>query len=199
MISVFFLPEKRQKWARSSFLVLFWLISRAEIGFLAHFFPLFWQFSRPFLSFSPTLLGLTTNFLGHNCEIFLSQKFFFFSVTFIFHNRLYVINPHSTGRKPPAAFFKNSLEERPFLVKKTQGTPQVQIKMKNTLKERPIFIKVCIENSHLGREPKYRKTNKPSRNCILHSSSRVFFSVFGLSLRQKFRPLFEGYLDFVLA
>ena len=50
--------------------------------------------------------------------------------------------------------------------------------MKNTLKERPIFIKVCNENSHLGREPKYRKTKKPSRNCILHSVPRGFFFLY---------------------
>ena len=195
LIQCFFCP-RNGKSAREA---VFWSYFDFFLGQKSAFSPTFSRFFGSFLAqirnFSPTLfdffLGLTINFLGHNSEIFLRQKYFFFSVTLIFHSRLYVLNPHSTGRKPPAAFFKNRLEERPFLKKKNQGTPQVQIKMKNTLKERPIFIKVCNENSHLEREPKYRKTKKPSRNCILHSFPRVFFflylgSPFGKNLHYSF-------------
>ena len=152
------MPEKQNFW-------LFFTFFSGKIGFSPTFSRFFGSFLAHFRNFSPTLfdffLGLTINFLGHNSEIFLRQKYFSFSVTLIFHSRLYVINPHSTGRKPPAAFFKNRLEERPFVLKKIKVPPQVQIKIKNTLKERVFFIEVCNENSHLGREPKYRKTKNP--------------------------------------
>ena len=140
----FFFARETAKCPRSSILGLFWLFSRAKIGFLAHFFPLFWQFSRPFSKFlahSFWFFSRVDNKLSRAQFWDFSQaEVFFFSVTLIFHSRLYVINPHSTGRKPPAAFFKNRLEERPFVVKKIKVPPQVQIKIKNTLKERQIFL-----------------------------------------------------------
>ena len=142
--SVFFFPEKRQKCPRSSILGLFWLFSRAKIGFLAHFFPLFWQFSRPFSKFlahSFWFFSRVDNKLSRAQFWDFSQaKSIFFSVTLIFHSRLYVINPHSTGRKPPAAFSKNRLEERPFVVKKIKVPLKYRSKIKNTLKERQIFL-----------------------------------------------------------
>ena len=144
---------------------LFWLFSRAKIGFLAHFFPLFWQFSRPFSKFlahSFWFFSRVDNKLSRAQFWDFSQaEVFFFSVTLIFHSRLYVINPHSTGRKPPAAFFKNRLEERPFVVKKIKVPLQVQIKIKIPSRRDNFFIEVCNENSHLGREPKYRKIKNP--------------------------------------
>ena len=75
--SVFFLRRETQKWARSPFLTKFSFFSLAKIDFLAHFVPLFWHFSRPFLSFPPTFdlfLGLKIQILWHNSEIFLGWK-----------------------------------------------------------------------------------------------------------------------------
>ena len=48
---------------------------------------------------------------------------FFFSVTLIFHTRLYGINRHSTERKPPAAFFKIASKRGHFQWKKKSNYP----------------------------------------------------------------------------
>ena len=77
----FFLPETRQI-AREA---VFWAYFDFFLGQKSAFSPTFSRFFGSFLAhfrnFSPTLfdffLGLTINFLGHNSEIFLRQKYFF--------------------------------------------------------------------------------------------------------------------------
>ena len=77
----FFLPEKRQS-AREA---VFWAYFDFFLGQKSAFSPTFSRFFGSFLAhfrisrplFFDFFLGLTINFLGHNSEIFLRQKYFF--------------------------------------------------------------------------------------------------------------------------
>ena len=189
-VSVFFLPEKRQS-AREA---VFWAYFDFFLGQKSAFSPTFSRFFGSFLAhfrnFSPTLfdffLGLTINFLGHNSEIFLRQKYFFLGHFNLSQSSLCNKSPLHRAKTSRCILQKQARGEA-ICSEKNQGTPSSTDQNKKYPQGETIFfIEVCNENSHLGREPKYRKTKNPRGTVFCFLFLDGFFSVFRPFLWQKF-------------